>query len=100
VAVTTSPGPTGMAAVSPPDRTTWPARSPSPSAASRRADQATAAAGRPSDAAPDAVVTTLPLCSSTTPTNRGSIPAGAIGAQMTTWLAEVLSATTSAIVNE
>src|SRR4051794_4785674 len=77
VATTTSPAETGTAAVRPPDSTTSPARRPSPDPESERTSQATAAAGCPRDAAPDAVATTSPLCSRTTPTSRRSMPSGA-----------------------
>src|SRR5690349_20360828 len=99
VATTTSPGVTGTAAVRPPDRTTSPARSPSPEVDRERTSQATAAAGWPRVAAPDAVETTSPLCSSTTLTSRRSMPATGTGAPTTYRPAEALSATTSAIVN-
>ena len=99
VAVTTSPALTGTAAVSPPDSTMSPARRPSFSKASDRTSQATAAAGCPSAAAPAAVATTSPLCSSTTPISRRSRPAAGTAEPTTYRPAEVLSATTSGIVN-
>src|SRR4051794_18763027 len=99
VATTTSPAETGTAAVRPPDRITSPARSPSPDEARDRTSQATAAAGWPSEAAPDAVATTSPLCSSTTPTSRRSTPSTGTVAPTTYRPAEALSATTSGIVN-
>ncbi len=63
-----------------------------------RTIHATAAAGCPSEAAPDAVATTSPFFSSTTPTSRRSIPAAGTGVPTRNRPAEVLSATTSAIV--
>src|SRR5580704_3736823 len=99
VAVTTSPAAIGTAAVSPPDSTMSPARRPSSSAASDLTSQATAEAGWPSAAAPAAVAMTSPLCSSSTPIRRRSSPAAGTAGPMTNRPAEVLSATTSAIVN-
>src|SRR3954449_7743764 len=70
--VTLPPATTGTGAVTPPEKTSWPARSPSPSAASWFASQATDAAGCPMTAAPAAVMATSPSTRTTHPSRRRS----------------------------
>src|SRR5450755_902389 len=75
VAVTVSPGPTGIAAVTEPGRMTWPGSRTTPRSPTVLASQTSAVSGEPSTAPPAPVPASCPFLCRLQPASRRSAPA-------------------------